>query len=517
MAKQIGDPSNGQASKTSGEGETPPGPRALGSEAQAEVYRSLRPTSSPDQPETEPQPEATITEFKTDLHSLETVEHQWEFFTAATLRAIRTNQPLREALTQYASRPVDQNLAAEMLREVAQADTQVAKLVDRFRGELGAFMALPEVSLVETDGDLNAALARSKITPVEHAFVADRFRDARDVKILALAAELTQQGAVSPDEAGEIDLPSGVRLMVDPADPELGRQLLDPMQWEKRSQLHDRVYEVTIGGSSYILKERKTGQHTSVTRDVLGPRHTDGLTSAEEYAVGKQFHEHGGASSGRIKLSWEKPLAYAEFPDGFQLVIFQHEEGLIGPENAGHVVGRLMRTIIDHRADFEQEYRQVLELSRRHWDHQDARKPWEKTSTSDSGPRAWVGHGRNRFKPITFEEYAAVKATRMVHQAEEMMITARREQRYLEPDYGGYAFRLPSPGQPDLEIIGLDYEYYIPYPDTPEAAKMAATPADTEYGKLLADVFDTRGEKAAYLSLVELERRQDRHNSSWHS
>jgi len=185
-----------------------------------------------------------------------------------------------------------------------------------------------EMVLLEQDRYING------LSLDERDLIEARYRYARDVKLLALMAELTERPIKQEDiqqNGGiyEIDLPSGVNAVFD-AEIDSGslESLINPGNWEKRRQIKDRVYEVTIDGSRYILKERKTDRH----RHTKEKGHSPGNTSRREFEVAQQMHNEFQVEEDDISLVWEKPLAAVTYPDGFQFVLFEFDDVLEGIE-----------------------------------------------------------------------------------------------------------------------------------------------------------------------------------------
>ena len=140
--------------------------------------------------------------------------------------------------------------------------------------------------------------------------ITKRYKYARDVKMLALGAEITEQESVAPNEDGEILLPSGIKLVIDVSKDTKRTDLLSPHLWERRRQLKDRVYEIDVNGRKYILKEKKTARHT----DTKEGGHREGRLSSEEFETAQHFQENGTVSNGRLSVGWEQPVGYSSYP-----------------------------------------------------------------------------------------------------------------------------------------------------------------------------------------------------------
>lgn len=459
------------------------------------------------------------------------LNRDWALLTEAARRDMLSDQAAREALMGFTDRPVDQNTAGEMVAALHD-DARITRLAHRAGNRLLTFLQLPEVpesaivpdikngrKLRTVDADvalyrragLDDARAQRHITQhaedghytdgttfAERQMVARKYAFARDVKLLALGAELVEHGPLELSADRDATLASGIHIQVSPdLDDGLATTLIDPTKWESRKQLKDRVYLIEVDGNTYLLKERKTARHTDTQKN----GHRDGQTVAEEYRTGLYLHDHETKQEDRIQLSWEQPLGYVEYPDGFQFGVyaFEHEMRDYSPTD------NLERTILENRPEFESEFAEIAgsaEAFREHplvaERHVPKPRPWQKWRRQPEVPG------------LSFEEFAHMKARRMGDQAVQLYYDALLDAGYSNSDLSGWGFRLPTDGTVGLEIIGYDYEYY--HPITQERVAELRRNHDEYVDSAPRSVLnegmdDTVMEKSAYMALLDAEGR----------
>ena len=285
----------------------------------------------------------------------EVLDSRWLIITEAVRRAILSSAEARRIAIGYTAKPLSEALPQDALGQFAEVDPRTSRLVRAMRETLGSVLELASIPDELLIPDLRHAPPMQRkqaaidslgrvfgqqyyettvkqirrrvesipgITEAERDLVARRYRYARDVKLLGLMAELQEQPVGSAEARDGVithELKSGTKLVMKSEVFETSPTLLDPQKWEKRRQLKDRVYVVTVDGKDYIMKERKTPRHT----DVKKHGHKDGLTSQHEFEVAKEFGDLGTITQGDVELRWEKPLGYVEFPDGYQFCLFE--------------------------------------------------------------------------------------------------------------------------------------------------------------------------------------------------
>ena len=294
------------------------------------------------------------------------------------------------------------------------------------------------------------------ITAQERLMIAQRYRFARDVKLLALQAEIAGlRENIQIDDGGEAVLPSGTSIRINVEDETRRQELLNPQNWQKRRQLKDRVYEIQVGPSKYILKEKKTARHT----DTKKHGHKPGLTSLEEFQTAQHFQENGVEQQGSIKVDWENPVASVTFPDGFQFTVFEHEDGLLEESSITQV---LAQEILEDREQFKVEFVAIQAMAGKFKD--DPKVLAFERGNRESGLRAilqWLGLRKEQVPELSFEEFAVIKALRMKRQARSLMQEIIVRNGYTNSDLDGYSFKINSQnGIPQLEIFGFDFEYF---------------------------------------------------------
>lgn len=408
------------------------------------------------------------------------VERAWGATSEAMRRAIIGNPLARQAIQAIMTVPLSEQLPALAVSTIAPVDAQTQRLANTQC--LQNFLNLPAVDdgalepslrkapylytkedaiqSIEDDrnygnGELpllpedihQLLLERPGITRAEHDLVATRYRLARDTKLLALAAEVID--VLPPPELSEraltYNLPSGTKLVLDKDECAANPELLQPILWTTRKQLKDRVYELTIGGKPFIMKERKTKRHTDTPKN----KHFDGLTSQEEFETAQHFASLGTIKKDGIELRWEKPVGYVEFPDGYQFCIFEFETLLTSKEKFASSES-VMAQIIAERYLYEDEYQLVKQRA-------------EAIYTSDYpplSPRAFT-----KTPELSFEEYANVKAQKLVLDVSSLVNEIITSQGYIERDGSEEVAHASSKPGTLIEAVAFDLEYCFRAPE----------------------------------------------------
>lgn len=431
----------------------------------------------------------------------EEADRQWRLISEAIRRDIRAKSTIRRALIPFVQRPLSENIPSDALKVMERNSSFVAKLGVRYRAGLTEYLNLPPVPDELLVPDLRNAFG---ITLAEQALVATRYRFARDIKLLSLAAEILEQGGVKLNRKNETVLPSGTIIAIDSClKGEDVKGFLDPLQWERRKQIKDRVYEIAIGNRPYILKEKKTARHMDTKED----GHIPGLSAAQEFATAQHFLKKGFRNHGDIRLSWEQPLGFVIFPDGFQFTAYEFKEGLISDDD---IEARLVTTIMNRRDFFEREFRLIAEGA-------------EKWKTTPGALRYLVeGSGSSlaeeELKPLNFDDFTKVKIRRMVERAKDLQQETIYSLNFTNSDADGHAFRIRSTPNVELEIVGMDFEYFLPI--TPKRTKedlgrlrRSNRNYSLEHGIGYGPWKDgspvKRIQQAAYLAMLELEETED--------
>lgn len=406
----------------------------------------------------------------------ELVTKQWGLITEVIRREIQNDPSLRQALINFAAIPLSEALPKNLLEKLAHSsNVRIAKLIERFSAGLGKYSALPAIPETNIVPDIRnapeklspaSALDRLKraygdnatisaafekyaqqgvfdkgLTDEERSLVSKRYKYARDIKILALQAELTDtKSAAALQENKHITLPSGTGLAINDDIPE---NILNPENWQKRTQIKDRVYSINIQDQTYILKEQKTNRHT----DTFEKGHKPGLSSAQEFEVARYLGEHALLDQNGVKLSWEKPVAHVTFPDGYQFTVFEFVNGL---KNDQEIPQTLYAKIIENRAQFENEYQEICRKMKTM--EPSKLKSLLKNLVTKIQKKATE-------QPITYEEFSRVKTYNMIEHAKIMLEETLLAHNKKSRDHLGYGFRVLTKPQLKLEIIGMDLEY----------------------------------------------------------
>lgn len=446
----------------------------------------------------------------------ESANAQWMRVTEAIRQDVIAGGVVRGVVAGFVTAPLSEALPRLVIDQVAAVDSRIARIAARYSNRLGVILNLPEVPDEQIVPDISNAKSLKTvegmrrnlqslgyqeddprfeehledyirfaeesgqfsygITQQERILIAQRYRFARDMKIMALGAEILAQPAHSVrfDEAGRVRLPSGVQIAVDTSQADQRADMLNPVLWESRIQLKDRVYVIEIAGRKYILKEKKTARHT----DTKKGGHQESISSEEEFETARFFQQHGNMDEGDVALRWEKPIGFVTYPDGFQFTVFEYEEG-IKAGYSSEIAQDLTRRIMAHPNEYQQEYAQIRAEATKHkgdikldpyeqYRYEEIEKEERRRASSISSRlarlvrrRASVPRTREEIEnEFTFEQFAMLKALSMTTHADEIYNRAVYGNNYINSDGDGTAFRIHDQNGLRLEIIGFDFEYF---------------------------------------------------------
>ena len=236
------------------------------------------------------------------------------------------------------------------------------------------------------------------------------------------------------------ELNNGTQVVLDKGALETYPALADPSQWEKRIQLKDRVYEVTIAGKSFIMKEQKTSRHTDVHAD-----HVTGAASRDEFAIAKTMADTRVTVHGDVRLEWERPVGYAELPDGYQFCLFKKVEQAMDYRIS--TIGKVAEQIKQREGAYAEEFATTLERIN---ELRQLRPDLFESLPGDQMP--------------TFEEFAAAKADALFTQIERDVERGILRAGFIDDDHKAFMITLDDSRGTDQRVqitaIGMDYEFF---------------------------------------------------------
>ncbi len=364
----------------------------------------------------------------------------WRMLTETIKRDIKSSHEARMSMLPFCRTPLSEDLPNLAVTTVS-SDGKVGRLMQRFK-KLEEYLRLPQVPDESLSPDITHArflmtkdaksmidsgkthalkngAANNGVTLAEKAMVAQRYVFARDIKILAFGSELIENPDKFDDKK-EFDLPSGTHIRINTEDEETRNALLDPANWDRREQIKDRVHVIKSGNKEFIIKERKTSRHT----DTAQGGHFDGLSSKDEFLTAEDLYENGQRQKGSVRLTWEKPLGYVEYPDGFSFVVFEHEGKKIK-------ISEFRRQILEHKDKFQTEFESVNRLQLKYGCPQ-----------------------------LGFEEFAKIKSEISLRQSEFLYAQSLVELGYENTDEDRFnMFRVKMvDDKPMFELVGMDLE-----------------------------------------------------------
>lgn len=421
------------------------------------------------------------------------LDKQWLLLTEVIRRNILTNSKTRKAVQRYITEPIGESLPNFFLNDLS-FNIKILKLKEKYKNEIWKYLELESIPEEKIVSDIKYAESITKpeenikllkglygsdtpeyyrylkkyidsgiflvgITAEEKLIIAQRYRFARDIKLLALQAEvLDNQNIIKNNNSKEVILPSGTIINIHLKNHRKNQELLNPQNWKKRRQIKDRVYEIKVGSSKYILKEKKTARHI----DTFDKGHESGLTSKEEFETAKYFQENCIVEQGNIKVNWEKPVSSVTFPDGFQFTIFEYEDSLFKKK---YTTEDLSKSILKHRKQFEDEYIVIKKMAKKFKDYSKVLLFENKYENTESGLKTileWIDLKKKKKLELSFEDFAEVKAIRMERQAEFAIRENIVKNGYINKDTDEYSYKINlKNGKLQLEIFGYDFEYFF--------------------------------------------------------
>jgi|GEM_PF-2337914 len=415
------------------------------------------------------------------------VEKEWLVLTEVCRRQLKNNteqhpvdgnNAVADVCIGFLSKVPNEELPEEFYRaineQVLEPDSELQK-VSRFMGTLPNFLEIPPTP--EEEYNYYGALrAGSHLSNEKVDRILRRSRYARDVKLLALAAEMKVVDEPTLQQEDEFITPHGVKVKINPALNGQRESILDPSSWELRRVIKDRVHLAVIGGKEYILKERKSHRHS----DVAGTNNRQirfGNTSEQEFDLAMGITNAGTIHHGDIIIGWERPVAFVKYPDPeeTQLVLFEKIPDAIdiadyksranSEKMLVDLTTQLAELIIQNEHSYSQEMQQRCEqaveqyASIGYWDSDKYPAYFEQMEALEQNPDP----ESMRAEEINFREYAYILATRMVLSSSRQLDEELLLRGYYNEDHEGKSERLFSVNVTDerakLNVHGIDLEY----------------------------------------------------------
>jgi hypothetical protein len=403
--------------------------------------------------------------------NFELVDKSWLMLMEALRRELLepANNELRSTLRSYISYPISETLTAECLQAATQLNPRVSKLYERFKPNLAVLSDYPSLDSQVIDNLQDSLIEHSILTVEEYHVLRRRYRFARDIKRLILAAEMIDQHGHEYAEAAsgsELEFDSGVRCRLNPNATITERQaLLSPERWTLVKQLKDRVYCIEVGGKKYLLKEQKTTRHT----DTMRGDNEASNTAEDEYAIGRAFEKAAPVTAGDVTARWERPLGYIVCPDGYQFGVFDFADRLLTEQEyygGRDTVAWLAYYINRFPEGYQDEFASHQKLAADLLANLDSANIPEPRADAMRSLFAKLHSAGVDPTLISFHDFALVKALRMRQQALNLAIGTQRQLGYVNQDVDGHAFRVgwqsqsTQPQRLELEIFSFDFERY---------------------------------------------------------
>jgi len=472
------------------------------------------------------------------------IDKQWRLITESVRRRLLSDSKIRDLVLEFSNVEVSEDLPKKLLDRLS-SDEVISSLRERFSSQLQSYLNLdpveddlirPDIRYAprlqtpeeivgrlllffdENDPKFQSALKKyidnetfhNGITEAERVIIAQRYRFARDVKMLALMAEMYSCQELISTSEDQITLPSGIQIHCEIDDPIKKQEILNPVFWNNRKQFKDRVYKISVGTKEFFLKEKKTARHTDTRSDKY--RFFPGATSFEEFGIARHFQDNCILEKGMIKLNWETPLAAVTFPDGYQFAIYEIEAGLL-PESQEFVT--LVNEMLSRPEQFESEFEQVSANFRKYLDHPLVQK--YESSSFLSKALSLFGFNKSKVE-FTYKDFVLVKADRLLIQAKRLLEEVVLRNGYTNSDSDGFAYKVNilDDGRLQLEIFGFDFECYEPRDNSNLESDLIARKEmndkdDLSFARVwnrptfMPDVPVEKPHRAIYLAHLELE------------
>lgn len=319
------------------------------------------------------------------------------------------------------------------------------------------------------------------ISESERQRIIQRAAFAREVKLLALHADLLSLSNEVLSKNHEFTTPNGTNMIFNPQFENLRSYLLDPTTWQSKKVIKDRVHSVVIGGKRFILKEGKTIRH----QDVAGGANRNlrfGNTPKQEYEIALALAKDGVAEKSDERASWETPIAWVSFPDpeNFQLVLFEEIPQAFDSIdyssrdqtriNYSHLLASLTKAIMTNIQIYKNQFEDLrLKASQLYpqvsfWDTEKFPSYIDQFEADQESPQTLSP------EDFTDEDIAAVLAGRLITEAANLLRSEITNRGFYNNDHNGageYMFRIETSEnlRVILHAIGIDLEFVQPLDD----------------------------------------------------
>jgi hypothetical protein len=411
------------------------------------------------------------------------IDRRWQIVTEAARRAILGEDSVAEVAAHHVTTGLSEQTPKHFIQDITAASSAVAKTKRRAGAMLDNHLELPSIpeeyipygikqwgpyptqdearKALETaqpwayEYELGRIRQRSEkkgLTSEEGALVTDRYRRARDVKVLAMIAEFAKEKPVFAERDGlaVAVLESGMQVAFTAEALAADPKLTDPSEWRARRQIKDRVYEVTVGDKNYILKEKKTDRHTDVfidyETDTVG---RESNSSKDEFEIAREFSSRGTSHDDELTLDWEKPVGFAVLPDDYQFSLYEKIEGAADYNMA--TLRDIARAIAARPLAYSNEMQHT--------------KAAIGTLVAESKGRFVLEPGSE----LGIGDFADAKADAVMSKAERLVRKSVLRAGYIDEDHNAFMIKTMSPADPaeplEISLIGMDYEFFVKDPE----------------------------------------------------
>ncbi len=435
-----------------------------------------------------PRREPVVTRERIEEINLEKTRRQWKVVTEKLKRAIQADsEEVVKTLLKAVEVPLSEELPYQFLSSIGERDNEFADLLKKYKKNLGAYLEIPSVPDDQLVPDtmhadylpdperkihsmrewapadeheeriqnyIDSNLFMSGVSFTEKLLVLERYKMARDIKLLGLAADLQQSGVTGEIARDEFKTEQGVQIKFVTRDKQIRQDFLNPSAWQRRAVIKDRVFLIQVGDKEYVLKEKKTTRH----KDTPTNGTISKFSSFEELGLAKDLSAVAQEVSDEISVAWEQGLAAAEFPDGYQFVLFEKIDAVFGLEPG---MNELASGIFNHREWYEEEYQKMLLKAA------EIIQDPERFGVSFYEDRSLVQRLKDSIfqkgeVDISYETFSYVKAGAMIRKSRSLSSKVLIEHD-LSSDDADFAYKVIANNEKKkihLEAIEYDLEYF---------------------------------------------------------
>lgn len=371
---------------------------------------------------------------------------EWKIITTKLLEDISTNAEIMDLLVTFANKPIDEQYVNNFLQKV---QTIAWKNSDHIQSILH-FLA-GETILNDEHESLRKLKYRIDID--QFIKVTGRYAFGTDLKLLSLWALLHKNNCSWDGTSNEMNI-GALHIRTTDSFRENMWTMLDILQRKKRRRVAPRIYEITVWGKQYILKERKTKMYSNTHKNWDKPN-----SAFEDLNVGEILTNNAHSDFEEIIVSRERPCFALKTDDWFECSVYEKYEFL----NILDVEKTLYKSIVSKRDIYEQEYQEIKMQCDKVWiDDVNLQRDYLNNKLNLIGKIKYAIRRTLNKKTISFHDFALAKANLLIGTSSSLLMKNRICNNIYTTDGDDYWYIVHNhPNtKTKLEIVWYDYEHY---------------------------------------------------------